>query len=115
MSLWDKAETVARDIYGASGITADKKIKRQLADFEANGFGHLPVCMAKNQYSFSTDPTALGAPSGHEVSIREVRLSAGAGFVVAICGNIMTMPGLSSSPAAYDICLNDKGEIEGLF
>ena len=115
MPLWDKARHVAQTLYGAEEIVADKKVRDQFARFEADGYGHFPVCMAKTQYSFSTDPSAMGAPSGHEVSIREVRLSAGAEFIVAVCGDIMTMPGLPRVPSADNIYLNDKGQIEGLF
>ena len=96
-------------------MTADQKVRAQLADWEAQGYGHLPVCMAKTQYSFSTDPALRGAPTGHVVPIREVRLSAGAGFVVAICGDIMTMPGLPRVPAAETIRLDADGRIDGLF
>ncbi len=115
MSLFEKIETVARRIYRADEVLADKKIRDQLREWEAAGYGHLPVCMAKTQYSFSTDPNLRGAPTGHSVPIREVRLSAGAGFVVVICGEIMTMPGLPRSPAAESIMLDAAGEIEGLF
>ena len=115
LPLWDKIETVARRIYRAAEVQADPKIHAQLKEWEAQGHGALPVCMAKTQYSFSTDPTKLGAPEGHVVPVREVRLSAGAGFVVAICGDIMTMPGLPRVPAANAIGLNSAGEIEGLF
>ena len=115
MSLWRKMETVARRIYHAERITADKAVHAQLSRWRKAGFGHLPVCMAKTQYSFSTDPTKLGAPEGHEVHIREVRLSAGAGFVVAICGDILTMPGLPRHPAADRIGLSQDGDIDGLF
>jgi formate--tetrahydrofolate ligase len=115
MPLWEKARHIARTIYGAEDITADKKVRDQFAKFEADGYGHFPVCMAKTQYSFTTDPTAMGAPSGHEVGIREVRLSAGAEFIVAVCGDIMTMPGLPRVPSADNIRLNDQGQIEGLF
>ncbi len=115
MSLWDKMETVARRIYRADRITADKTVHTQLSRWRKAGFGHLPVCMAKTQYSFSTDPELLGAPTGHEVHIREVRLAAGAGFVVAICGDILTMPGLPRHPAAEKIGLTGDGEIDGLF
>ncbi|MCA0938419.1 formate--tetrahydrofolate ligase [Salipiger pacificus] len=115
MPLWEKIETVAKRIYHAEEVTADPRILAQLAEWEEQGFGNLPVCMAKTQYSFSTDPKKLGAPSGHMVPVREVRLSAGAGFVVAICGDIMTMPGLPRVPAAETIRLNDAGEVEGLF
>jgi len=115
MPLWEKARHIARTIYGAEDITADKKVRDQFARFEAAGYGHFPVCMAKTQYSFSTDPTLIGAPSGHEVGIREVRLSAGAEFIVAVCGDIMTMPGLPRVPSADNIRLNDQGHVEGLF
>jgi len=115
MSLLDKIEAVARRIYRADGVVVSERIRRQLARWEADGHGHLPVCMAKTQYSFSTDPTALGAPTGFQVPVREVRLSAGAGFVVVYCGEIMTMPGLPRAPAALSIRLNDQGDIEGLF
>jgi formate--tetrahydrofolate ligase len=115
MGLFEKIETVAKRIYRADEVLADKKIRDQLKQWEDDGFGNLPVCMAKTQYSFTTDPTRRGAPNGHSLPIREVRLSAGAGFVVAICGEIMTMPGLPRVPAAESICLNDQGEIEGLF
>ena len=115
MPLFDKIETIAKRIYRAEEVQADKKIRDQLRAWEEQGFGHLPVCMAKTQYSFSTDPSLRGAPIGHSVPVREVRLSAGAGFIVAICGEIMTMPGLPSVPAAEAIHLNKAGEIEGLF
>ena len=115
MPLFEKIETIAKRIYRADEVLADKKIRDQLAQWEEQGYGHLPVCMAKTQYSFSTDPTQRGAPTGHSVPVREVRLSAGAGFIVAICGEIMTMPGLPSVPAAELIRLNDDGDIEGLF
>ncbi len=115
MSLFDKIETVVKRIYRGAEATADKSVRDQLAAWEEAGYGDLPVCMAKTQYSFSTDPTLRGAPDGHTVHIREVRLSAGAGFVVAICGEIMTMPGLPSKPAAETIRLNADGEVEGLF
>ncbi|MDJ1015298.1 MAG: formate--tetrahydrofolate ligase [Paracoccaceae bacterium] len=115
MSLFDKIETVAKRIYRADEVLADKKIRDQLKLWEEQGYGGLPVCMAKTQYSFSTDPNLRGAPTGHSVPVREVRLSAGAGFVVVVCGEIMTMPGLPRVPAAESIRLNDAGEIEGLF
>jgi formate--tetrahydrofolate ligase len=115
MPLWDKARHVARTLYGAEDITADKKVRDQFAKFQADGYGHFPICMAKTQYSFSTDPSLMGAPSGHEVPIREVRLSAGAEFIVAVCGDIMTMPGLPRVPSADNIRLNEKGQVEGLF
>tara|TARA_B100000700_G_scaffold251186_1_gene282151 strand:- start:535 stop:2181 length:1647 start_codon:yes stop_codon:yes gene_type:complete len=115
LKLWDKIEIIAKQIYKASNITASDKVKEQLKIFENNGHGHLPVCIAKTQYSFSTDPKLKGAPSNHEIPIREVRLSSGAEFVVVVCGSIMTMPGLPRTPAADSIRLNNKGEIEGLF
>ena len=115
MPLWDKVKTVATKLYGADDIIADKKIRDQFDELQNTGYGHLPVCMAKTQYSFSTDPELKGAPSGHVVPVREVRLSAGAGFVVVVCGEIMTMPGLPSVPAANSISLNEDGVIEGLF
>ena len=115
MSLFEKIETVAKRIYRADEVLADKKIRDQLKLWEEQGYGNLPVCMAKTQYSFSTDPNLRGAPTGHSVPVREVRLSAGAGFVVVVCGEIMTMPGLPRTPAAESIHLNDDGQIEGLF
>ncbi len=115
MSLMDKINRIAKSIYRADEVIADRKIRDQLKLWEEQGYGNLPVCMAKTQYSFSTDPNLRGAPTGHSVPIREVRLSAGAGFVVVVCGEIMTMPGLPRTPAAESICLNDAGEIEGLF
>ncbi|MBT0955946.1 formate--tetrahydrofolate ligase [Alphaproteobacteria bacterium KMM 3653] len=115
MPLFQKIETVAKEIYRADEVIADKKIRDQLRQWEEAGYGNLPVCMAKTQYSFSTDPNLRGAPTGHSVPVREVRLSAGAGFIVAICGEIMTMPGLPRVPSAEAIRLNEAGEIEGLF
>ncbi len=113
--LWDKIKTIASQIYGAKDIDGDSGVRARVKELQEGGYGHLPVCMAKTQYSFSTDPNAKGAPSGHTVTVRELRLSAGAEFVVAVCGDIMTMPGLPKVPAANSIYLNDKGEIEGLF
>ena len=115
MPLWDKTRTIARMMYGAQGVIADKKIRAKFKMFQDDGFGDLPVCIAKTQYSFSTDPELLGAPSNHVVPVRDVRLSAGAEFVVVICGDIMTMPGLPKRPSAEDIQVNTHGEIEGLF
>ncbi len=115
MSLWDKTRTIAQTLYGAQGIIADKAVRDRFAEFEKMGFGHYPICMAKTQYSFSTDPNLKGAPSNHVVPIREIRLSAGAEFIVVVCGEIMTMPGLPRVPSANHIRLNDKGEVEGLF
>ncbi len=115
MGLWDKARTIAQKIYHADDIIADKKVRAQFQDFQDSGYGHFPVCMAKTQYSFSTDPDLKGAPTSHVVPIREIRLSAGAEFVVAICGDIMTMPGLPRVPAAQMIGLAEDGEIAGLF
>ena len=115
MGLWDKMETIAKKIYGASSISAPANIKKQIDDLQANGYGKFPVCVAKTQYSFSTDPTLRGAPSNHEIPIREVRLSAGAEFIVMVCGDIMTMPGLPKVPAAERIDIDDDGNIIGLF
>ena len=115
MSLADKIQTIAKRIYRADEALMDQKIRDQLRIWEEQGYGHLPVCMAKTQYSFSTDPTLRGAPTGFSVPVREVRLSAGAGFIVAVCGEIMTMPGLPRVPSAESIHLNDDGQIEGLF
>ena len=115
MSLWDKTKYIAQNIYGAQDIIADKKVRNQFKKLEDDGFGSYPVCMAKTQYSFSTDPLLMGAPTGHEVPIREVRLSAGAEFVVVVCGEIMTMPGLPRVPAAEAIGLDENNEIAGLF
>ena len=115
MPLFEKIQTIAKRIYRADEVLADKKIRDQLRQWEEAGYGNLPVCMAKTQYSFSTDQNLRGAPTGHSVPVREVRLSAGAGFVVVVCGEIMTMPGLPREPAAQVIKLNDAGEVEGLF
>jgi formate--tetrahydrofolate ligase len=115
MPLFQKLETIAKRIYHADEVIADKSIRDQLKTWEAAGYGHLPICVAKTQYSFTTDPTVRGAPTGHSVPVREVRLSAGAGFIVAICGEIMTMPGLPKVPSAEVIRLNDEGQVEGLF
>jgi len=115
LSLFTKIETIAREIYRAEEVIADTKIRNQLKEWEDQGYGNLPVCMAKTQYSFTTDPNLRGAPRGHTLPIREVRLSAGAGFVVVICGEIMTMPGLPSKPAAETIRINEDGVIDGLF
>ena len=115
MSLWDKTEHIAKNIYGAAEIIADKKVRNQFLKLEKDGFGDYPVCMAKTQYSFSTDPLLMGAPKGHEVPIREVRLSAGAEFIVVVCGEIMTMPGLPRVPSAEAIGLDENKEIIGLF
>jgi formate--tetrahydrofolate ligase len=115
MPLWDKVKTIAREIYRADDIVADKSVRDQFKTYEAQGYGKFPICMAKTQYSFSTDPNLKGAPSNHVVPIREVRLSAGAEFIVVICGDIMTMPGLPKVPSAETIGLDAKGQIEGLF
>ncbi|WP_054005797.1 formate--tetrahydrofolate ligase [Cypionkella psychrotolerans] len=115
MPLFQKLETIAKRIYHADAVIADKSIRDQLRVWEAAGYGHLPICVAKTQYSFTTDPTVRGAPTGHTVPVREVRLSAGAGFIVAICGEIMTMPGLPKVPSAEVIRLNADGNVEGLF
>ncbi len=115
MPLWDKMKTIATKIYGASDITADSKIRGQIKKLQEDGYGHYPVCVAKTQYSFSTDPSLRGAPSGHVVTIREVRLAAGAEFIVMVCGDIMTMPGLPKVPSANMIDVDDEGKIVGLF
>ncbi len=115
LPLWQKIQTIATKIYGAEDVIADKKVRNQIKDYQEGGFGHLPICVAKTQYSFSTDPNLKGAPSEHVLPVREVRLSAGAGFMVVICGEIMTMPGLPRVPAANHICINDAGEVDGLF
>ena len=114
-SLWEKIEIIAKEIYRADKITATEEIKQKLKTFENNGFKNFPVCIAKTQYSFSTDPKLKGAPTNHEIPIRDVRLSSGAEFIVVICGSIMTMPGLPKIPAADKIKLNKKGQVEGLF
>ncbi|AMS41290.1 formate--tetrahydrofolate ligase [Aminobacter sp. NyZ550] len=115
MKLFDKIDTIVKRIYRGSEAIADKSVRDQLHAWEAAGYGHLPVCMAKTQYSFSTDPNLRGAPVDHVVPVREVRLAAGAGFIVAICGEIMTMPGLPKAPSSEKIFLNEQGQIEGLF
>ncbi len=115
MPIWDKIKTVATRLYRADDIIADQKIRDQIKALHEDGYGELPVCIAKTQYSFSTDPNLVGAPTGHVLPIREVRLSAGAGFVVVVCGDIMTMPGLPREPAANRININAQGQIEGLF
>jgi formate--tetrahydrofolate ligase len=115
LPLWEKTKYVAQTIYGAADIIADKKVRNQFRKLEDDGFGDYPICMAKTQYSFSTDPLLMGAPTGHDVPIREVRLSAGAEFIVVVCGEVMTMPGLPRIPAAENIDVDDKGLIQGLF
>jgi formate--tetrahydrofolate ligase len=114
-TLWDKVKAIATKVYGASDITADLKIRKQIAGLQEQGHGHYPVCMAKTQYSFSTDPKLRGAPSGHVLNIREVRLAAGAEFIVVVCGDVMTMPGLPKVPTANVIDVDDDGRIQGLF
>jgi formate--tetrahydrofolate ligase len=113
-SLWQKVKTIATRIYGASEITADTKIRARIAALQAQGYGRLPVCIAKTQYSFSTDPKLRGAPSHHSLNIREVRLAAGAEFVVMVCGDVMTMPGLPKLPSAQAIDVDAQGRISGL-
>ena len=113
--MFKKVETIAKELYGASEVVADTKIREQLKNFQDNGYQKLPICIAKTQYSFSTDPSLKGAPSGHVLPIREIRLSSGAEFIVVVCGAIMTMPGLPRVPAADSIRINEKGETEGLF
>jgi formate--tetrahydrofolate ligase len=115
MPLWEKMRTIAREIYGAEDIIADQRVRDQFKDLQARGYGHFPICVAKTQYSFSTDPDRKGAPSGHVIPIREVRLAGGAEFLVVICGEIMTMPGLPRDPAAHQIRLDEAGQIQGLF
>ncbi len=115
MPLWDKVRTIAQSLYGAQGIIADQKVRDAIKEYQNSGFGHYPVCIAKTQYSFSTDPSLKGAPSNHVVPIREVRLAAGAEFVIVVCGEIMTMPGLPKVPSANSIRLNAQHQIEGLF
>jgi|TARA_R110002072_G_scaffold76158_5_gene178935 formate--tetrahydrofolate ligase len=115
MPIWEKVKTIAVQLYGADDIQADKSVRGQIKELQDGGYGHMPVCMAKTQYSFSTDPNLKGAPSGHSLTIREVRLAAGAEFIVVVCGDIMTMPGLPRVPAANSIQLNSEGQIEGLF
>jgi len=115
MPLWTKMRTIATEIYGAADIIADKAVRNRFRELDAAGYGHFPICVAKTQYSFSTDPNLKGAPSGHVVPIREVRLSSGAGFLVVVCGEIMTMPGLPRTPAAHTIRLDEEGLIQGLF
>ena len=115
MPLWDKVRTIAQMIYGARGVIADKRVRDQFRDYQANGFGHFPICVAKTQYSLSTDPNLKGAPSGHVVPIREIRLAGGAEFLVVLCGEIMTMPGLPRVPAANHMFVDDQARIEGLF
>ena len=114
-SLWEKVQTIARNIYGAKDISADAKIRGQIDKLQEQGYGHYPVCIAKTQYSFSTDPKLLGAPEGHTLNIREVRLAAGAEFIVVVCGDVMTMPGLPKVPSAHAIDVDDHGNIVGLF
>ncbi len=114
-TLWEKAQTVAQKIYGAQGISADAKIRGQIDKLQEQGYGHYPICIAKTQYSFSTDPKLLGAPSGHTMNIREVRLAAGAEFIVMVCGDVMTMPGLPKVPSAHAIDVDAHGNITGLF
>jgi formate--tetrahydrofolate ligase len=114
MPLREKIETIAERIYGADGVDYSPTAQRQLARYEANGLGNLPICVAKTQYSLSADPTLYGAPTGWSLHVREVRASVGAGFIYPICGDMSTMPGLSSTPSAYEIDINDEGEIVGL-
>ena len=114
-TLWEKMNKVAKTIYGASEVTADSKVRAQIRKLQTEGYGHYPVCIAKTQYSFSTDPQLRGAPSGHVVNVREVRLAAGAEFVVMVCGDVMTMPGLPKEPSAAKIDLTAEGRVVGLF
>jgi formate--tetrahydrofolate ligase len=115
MPLMSKVRTIAQELYGAQGVIADQKVRDEFHALEEGGYGHLPVCIAKTPLSFSTDPALKGAPSNHVVPIREIRLSNGAGFLVVICGDVMTMPGLPRVPSAERIHVNKEGQIEGLF
>jgi formate--tetrahydrofolate ligase len=115
LPLWDKIKTIATKIYGAADVTADAKVRAQIKKLQEDGYGQYPVCVAKTQYSFSTDPQLRGAPSGHMINIREVRLAAGAEFIVMVCGDVMTMPGLPKVPSAEKIDLTDDGKVIGLF
>ena len=115
MPLFEKVRTIAREIYRADDVVADKTIRDQLKTWESMGYGKFPICVAKTQYSFTTDPNMKGAPSNHVVPVREVRLSAGAEFIVVVCGDIMTMPGLPKVPSAEVIGLDAHGQIDGLF
>ena len=115
LPLWEKTNMIAQNIYGAQEIVASKEVQLQYKNFQESGYGHFPICMAKTQYSFSTDPNLKGAPTGHIVEIKELRLSAGAEFIVAVAGEIMTMPGLPKIPSANSIRLNSQNQIEGLF
>jgi formate--tetrahydrofolate ligase len=115
LPLWEKMRAVARKIYGAADISAERSVRAQIDKLQESGYGRFPVCVAKTQYSFSTDPSLRGAPSGHIVNVREVRLAAGAEFIVMICGDVMTMPGLPVVPSAVKIDLDDKGNIVGMF
>jgi formate--tetrahydrofolate ligase len=114
MPLWDKVKTIAQQIYGASDIVGDQSTRNRFKELQAEGFGNLPVCIAKTQFSFSTDAALKGAPSGHVIPVREARLSAGAGFVVAICGDIMTLPGLPRVPNAQGVSVDKSGQIIGV-
>ncbi|MDO4232859.1 MAG: formate--tetrahydrofolate ligase, partial [Lautropia sp.] len=115
MPIWDKIVTIAQRIYGAADVVAPPRVRKQIDTWQNEGYGHYPVCIAKTQSSFSTDATRRGAPSGHTLDIREVRLSAGAGFIVIVCGEVMTMPGLPKAPAAMNIDVTPEGRITGLF
>ena len=115
LGLWKKAEAIAQQVYGARELEADKRVRNKFRRIEADGFGHLPICMAKTQYSFSSDPKLLGAPRHFDLTVRDVRLAAGAEFVIVYCGDIMTMPGLPKRPAAEQIDVDESGRITGLF
>lgn len=114
-TLWEKVNKVAKTIYGAAEVTASAKVHTRIRELQAAGYGHFPICIAKTQYSFSTDPKLRGAPAGHVIDVREVRLAAGAEFIVLVCGEIMTMPGLPASPSSKSIDVTDDGRIVGLF
>ena len=115
LPLWDKIRTVATKIYGASDVNADTKVRAQIKKLQDDGYGHYPICVAKTQYSFSTDPLLRGAPSGHVINVREVRLAAGAEFILLVCGDIMTMPGLPKRPSSERIDIDQDGKVVGLF
>ncbi|MDE2002661.1 MAG: formate--tetrahydrofolate ligase, partial [Betaproteobacteria bacterium] len=115
LSIWDKVKAVATKIYGAADVTADTKVRAQIKKLQDDGYGHYPICVAKTQYSFSTDPALRGAPSGHVINVREVRLAAGAEFIVLVCGDIMTMPGLPKRPSSERIDIDAQGNVVGLF
>ena len=115
LPLWDKVRAVAQKVYGAADVDADASVRTSIEQLQTSGYGHFPICIAKTQYSFSSDATLRGAPSGHRLTVREVRLAAGAEFIVMVCGDVMTMPGLPKVPGAEQIDIDDDGQIVGLF